>query len=135
MSIGLRIKQRREALGMTQEELAERLGYKSRSTINKIEKGVSDVSQSRLFGFANALRTTPEYLLGYSSPDERVSSKDGFVDLIFDDGTSATITSNNESFLTDIKKWVDDIGLAHFSVDETEELVNYAKFIVSKRRK
>ena len=37
MTIGERIKLRREELQMTQEELAQKLGYKSRSSINKIE--------------------------------------------------------------------------------------------------
>lgn len=37
MTIGQRIKVRREELNMSQEELAKRIGYKSRSSINKIE--------------------------------------------------------------------------------------------------
>ena len=37
MELYKRIKARREKLGMSQEELATKLGYKSRSTINKIE--------------------------------------------------------------------------------------------------
>ncbi|WP_277408935.1 helix-turn-helix domain-containing protein [Lacrimispora xylanisolvens] len=37
MDIGQIIKQRREELGMSQEELANKAGYKSRSSINKIE--------------------------------------------------------------------------------------------------
>ena len=37
MEIGERIKKRREELGMSQEELAQKAGYKSRSSINKIE--------------------------------------------------------------------------------------------------
>ena len=36
MELYKRIKARREELGMSQEELATKLGYKSRSTINKI---------------------------------------------------------------------------------------------------
>ena len=39
MELYKRIKARREELGMSQEELATKLGYKSRSTINKIEMG------------------------------------------------------------------------------------------------
>ena len=37
-TIGDRIKSRREELGLTQDDLALKLGYKSRSSINKIEK-------------------------------------------------------------------------------------------------
>ena len=38
--VGKNIKKRRIALGLTQEDLAKKLGYKSKSTINKIEKGI-----------------------------------------------------------------------------------------------
>ena len=61
-----RIRQRRETLGLSQEELAKKLGYKSRSSINKIEKGENDIPQSKIVAFAEALNTTPEYLMGWS---------------------------------------------------------------------
>jgi len=61
--LGEAIRRRREELGLTQSELALRLGYRSRSTINKIEKGINDISQSKLSDFAEALGTTPESLM------------------------------------------------------------------------
>ena len=48
MELYKRIKARREKLGMSQEELATKLGYKSRSTINKIEMGKNDITQSKI---------------------------------------------------------------------------------------
>ena len=45
MTLGDRIRLRREELRMSQEELATRLGYKSRSTIAKIESGENDLTQ------------------------------------------------------------------------------------------
>lgn len=63
-SVGTRIKQRREELNLSQDELATKLGYKSRSTIAKIEKGNDDLSQSKIEKFATALDTTPGWLLG-----------------------------------------------------------------------
>lgn len=64
MELYKRIKQRREELGMSQEDLANKLGYKSRSTINKIEMGINDITQSKIKAFADALQTTPGYLMG-----------------------------------------------------------------------
>lgn len=64
MELYQRIKQRRIELNMSQEELAFKLGYKSRSSINKIEMGDNDIPQSKILAFANALDTTPSYLLG-----------------------------------------------------------------------
>lgn len=64
MELYNRIKKRREELGMSQDELAKKLGYKSRSTIAKIEKGENDITQSKIAAFANALHTTPGELMG-----------------------------------------------------------------------
>lgn len=61
--IGERIKIKRELLGITQEELAQKLGYKNKSTIAKIESGKNDIVQSKVIDFANALETTIAYLM------------------------------------------------------------------------
>lgn len=70
-NIGVYIKERREALGMSQDELAEKMGYKSRSTIAKIEKGVNDVTQTNIVKFAEVLRTTPAYLMGWEKTEKK----------------------------------------------------------------
>lgn len=69
MAIGERIKSRREELGLTQQQLADRLGYKSKSAINKIELGVNDIAQKRIVDFAKALNTSIEYLLDMDKKD------------------------------------------------------------------
>ena len=56
--LSVRIRQRREELGMSQEELAARMGYRSKSSITKIEKGVNDIPQNKIEDFAAALHTT-----------------------------------------------------------------------------
>ena len=38
-----RVRLRREQLGLSQEELARRMGYRSRSSITKLEKGINDL--------------------------------------------------------------------------------------------
>ena len=60
-----KIRARREELNMSQDELAKKLGYKSRSSINKIEKGENDIPQSKIVAFARALDTSPETLMGW----------------------------------------------------------------------
>ena len=71
--IGKRIRARREELGITQEELASRLGYKSKTTIAKIENGTNDIIQSKVIEFAKVLDTTPAYLMGWVSPENNAS--------------------------------------------------------------
>ena len=49
-----RVRERRAALGLSQEELADRMGYRSKSSITKLEKGVNDLPQSKLEELAAA---------------------------------------------------------------------------------
>lgn len=66
MSLGERIRDRRNTLDMSQSELAERMGYNDRSTIAKIESGKNDLNQSKIKQMAECLQTTPEYLMGWT---------------------------------------------------------------------
>ncbi len=69
MDIGQIIKQRREELGMSQEELARMAGYKSRSSINKIEVDGRGLPQSKITAIAKALKTTPASLMGWEETE------------------------------------------------------------------
>lgn len=50
---------------MSQDELARRLGYRSRSSVNKIEKDASGLPQKKIYDIAKALSTTPSYIMGW----------------------------------------------------------------------
>lgn len=58
------IRTRRKELKMTQQELAEKIGYSDRSSIAKIESGGVDLSQSKIMQIAKALEITPGELMG-----------------------------------------------------------------------
>ena len=64
-TIGERIKKRRLELGMSQDELARIMGYKSRSSINKLETQGQELPIKRVKQLAEALHTTPEYIMGW----------------------------------------------------------------------
>ena len=66
--LSTRVRLRREQLGLSQEELARRMGYRSRSSITKLEKGINDLPQSKVEELAQALETTPAALLGLDAP-------------------------------------------------------------------
>lgn len=61
---GKRVKDRREQIGMTQEELAERLGYKHKTSVSKIEKGITVVPSSMVIKIAQALDVSVQQLMG-----------------------------------------------------------------------
>ena len=63
MTIYERIKNRRIALGMSQTELAKKVGYVGKSAISKVENGERDISQSMIEQYAKALNVSPIYLL------------------------------------------------------------------------
>lgn len=71
MTFGERINKIRNEKGMTQDELAHAVGYKSRSTIAKIESGERDISQSMVIKFAKALNTTTAVLMGNDNDDNK----------------------------------------------------------------
>ena len=66
--LSTRLHLRRKELGLSQEELAQRMGYRSKSSITKLEKGINDLPQSKVEELAAALETTPAYLLGLDAP-------------------------------------------------------------------
>jgi len=92
MTIGERIKARRLEIGLSVDQLAEAIG-KNRATVyryesNEIEKYTIDV----LYPLADALRTTPGYLMGWDD-----SSNDGGIVKLGDDamevgGKSISVT-------------------------------------------
>ena len=61
------IRNRRIELGMSQEDLAKKTDYTSRSSIAKIEKGEVDLPQSKILLFAKALNIPAGDLMGYES--------------------------------------------------------------------
>ena len=75
-TVGNNIMTMRKRLGLTQEELAQKMGYKSKSTINKIELGINDIPQSKIAKFSEVLGTTPAFLMGWEEQDEKLSSSE-----------------------------------------------------------
>lgn len=71
-----RIRERRIQLGLSQEDLAIKMGYKSRSTINKIESGAVDIARNKIEKFAEVLNTTPAYLMGWNEEDQYYIDKE-----------------------------------------------------------
>lgn len=71
MRIGLRIKQRREELKMSADELGRRLG-KNRATIYRYENGeIENLPLDILEPIAEALETTPAYLMGWEEAEKK----------------------------------------------------------------
>lgn len=75
-SLGNRIQLLRTSIGMSQEELATRLGYSGKSIISKIESGKSEPPASKLFSFAEILGTNIAYLMGWDDSLRSLTQED-----------------------------------------------------------
>lgn len=118
MSIGNRIKQRRMELKLSADSLAKIIG-KDRSTVYRYESGgIDKVSADILVTLANALETTPSYLIGLDSTEERT-----IADFLSADGVK----------LKHMETWYRELGHIEFTDAENQEIVNFAKYLVHKR--
>ena len=69
MTIYERIKYLREKQNMSQQELALRVGYKDKSAVSKVERGDRDINQTMVKKYAEALHTTPAFLMGWEEKE------------------------------------------------------------------
>lgn len=75
MTIGENIRKRRLELGLSQQTLADALGYKTRSSIAKIEKNISQLSHDKLLTLANTLNISVNQLLSTETAEDAGRSK------------------------------------------------------------
>jgi len=81
MTVGERIRKRRTELGMKADALADKLGV-SRATVYRYEGGgVDNLPAEFIIPLAEALRTTPQQLLGVED-DEATTAKTKLIHLI-----------------------------------------------------
>ncbi len=65
-----RIRRRRQELGMSQEELAKKIGYSHKTAVCKIEAGQRKLKEDVIVKLASALDTTPSYLMGWDNEED-----------------------------------------------------------------
>lgn len=130
--IGVKIKRERERIGLSQAELARRVGYSSRSTINKIEKGERDIPRDKVEKFAQILGVNPNYLAGFTEDDIPDGlNKELYLNYIHD--------SNNPDFLAAIEGTPSDdlcvrIKASNLTDFEVDYMDMQLTFIVEQRR-
>lgn len=75
MSVGANIKKRRKQLGINAETLAHKLGV-SPTTIYRYENGgIEKVDSAKLVQIADALNTTPGFLMGWEESENEPSKQ------------------------------------------------------------
>lgn len=74
MIVGEKIKELRLARKLSMRELAELMGYANKSAIVRIERGETDLPQSRIAQFARVLGTTTGHLMGWDEEPENAGT-------------------------------------------------------------
>lgn len=67
--IGAEIRRRREGLGLSQSQLADKIGL-GRTSVTMIERGAQAILVHQLLGIAKALKVSPDKLLDSVQADE-----------------------------------------------------------------
>lgn len=108
-----RIKDLRLKKGMSQQELAEKVGYKDRSAINLIENGKRNITESRIMAIAKALGVTPSFLM----------DGDKF------DLNSPNISTDNVTFpvIGNVAAGFDNIAIEEWTGDKISIPIEYLK--------
>lgn len=73
MNFNDNVKRLRLEKGITQDELAKRVGYSDRSAIAKLEAGAFDIPYSKILLIAEALDTDPVDLFNFEDEEEKKS--------------------------------------------------------------
>ena len=83
MTVADKIKELREKAGLSQEELAHKMGLKSRSSITRIEKSGDNVSLKDVERFSDYFGCSPLYLMGWDndSLNEELEREQRCIDL------------------------------------------------------
>lgn len=108
MTIGERIKIRREQLGLTQEEVAKKCGYKSRSSVNKIELSRS-LPLSKVELMARALETTPAELMGWTDESTDYITDNETVEMPEDSSEAQELYEKYKNAIPEIQNAVDNL--------------------------
>ena len=126
MSVGKRIKERRNELHMSVDEMAVKLN-KNRATIYRYEKGdIENLPIDILEPLAKALDTTPKYLMRWDKKLAGMHTKDGDMESLY--------FAEDERNIKRVAIWHGTFGMNTFSDEEFEKLLEYGKFLVSFRK-
>ena len=127
MTVGKRIKNRRKNLRMSVDKLATKLN-KNRATIYRYEKSdIENLPIHILESLAEALDTTPQYLMGWDKKLAGMHMKDGYMELLY--------FAEDERNVKQVAIWHGIFGMNTFSDEEFEKLLEYGKFSMSLREK
>ena len=132
MTLGEKVKLKREELNLSQEELAEKMNYKSKTSIHKIETGITDLPLSKVKELADVLKTTPAYLMGWEEDkkEELTSQEKDIFSQLTDEELAKLEKFKNMSTVMFMNE-----GNQISDNDKRTLAIAYAEVLISQRKK
>ena len=86
MDLAEKVRCRRIEMGLSQDDLAQKMGYSSRTSINKIENG-RPCSQKIIARLAEALNVSVSYLMGWEEQIQKdpVGTAERHIEILMDE--------------------------------------------------
>ena len=103
------IKRERIGKGLSQEELAQKVGYADKTMISRIENGKIDLPQSKIEEFAKVFEVTPGYLMGWDVPKTDMSTDNNVVEIPKDSSEAKELYEKYKNAIPEIQKAVDSL--------------------------
>ena len=149
MTVADRIRERRRELNLSQSELAQKAGYTDKTSISKLEHAENDISMKQISRLAEALETTPAYLMGWEDKtipkgfetaqeifrDEigKIESKKVASDLMYKYAyvTTAVNYKDNPNFFDDVERYYKYKFMVHlWSIDFDVQIIMQANYFI-----
>lgn len=106
MTVGERIKQKRIELGLSQDELAKKVGYKSRSSIQKIECA-RNLPLPKVERMAVALECTPASLMGWEDDAGEKTAYEQLIDAYIQNDQDRKLLERYHNLSPEARKLID----------------------------
>lgn len=116
-SLSVNLRKKRLEYGKTQEEMAKILHVK-RATYGEYERGKISPPLEKVEMMAEYFQMSIDSLIGIN----------------MDSKIKHTVLTTSEELAERYKKWNEVIGYGHFTDAEIDELMNYAKYIIWRRK-
>ena len=133
VEVGKRIKKARKMKKMSMKTLGE-LVQLHESTVSRYEKGgIMSLDIDKMKEFARVLDVSVSYLMcmdDKSSDHQRMRKEMTIEELAIECGISDEML---ERSFTMMKQWCEEIGEFNFTEEESTEIINFAKYIMTKR--
>jgi transcriptional regulator with XRE-family HTH domain len=108
---------------MSVDELANKIN-KNRATIYRYEKGdIGNLPLDILEPLANALETTPQYLMGWETPEVKEVK-------IVNENVEFIYRGSKKSVMNQVERWYEEFNPQSFTEEEYEKIMEYARFLI-----